>query len=529
MSTARSRSRGSEPRPAHVTQAERLARRVVSGDASRNRIVVRSPFDLEGIGEVPRSSPADVAEAARRARKAQEGWSRRTFEERARVFLAFHDRLLERQDEALDWIQLESGKARLHAFEEIGDAAIVARYYAVHAADFLAPQARKGAIPGLTESREYHHPKGVVGIIAPWNYPLSMGITDAIPALLAGNGVVEKPDSQTPFTTLWALDLMLECGLPEDLWQVVCGDGPALGPAIFDAVDYIQFTGSTATGRHVASEAGSRLVGCSLELGGKNPMLVLADADLAIAVPGAVRGCFASAGQLCVSIERLYVHASIHDRFLSEMVAATRALRLGTGLDWSYDVGTLTSGKQLATVKAHVADALAKGARLEAGGRERPDIGPLVFEPTILTGVVPGMKLFAEETFGPVVAVHAFESNHDAIERANATRYGLNASIWSRDAELARRMATRLECGTVTVNDTYVAGWASIGSPMGGFKDSGLGRRHGAEGILKYTEAQNVTVQRGAPIAPPKGMPGEAFARWFTGALKAVRHVPGIR
>ena len=211
------------------------------------------------------------------------------------------------------------------------------------------------------------------------------------------------------------------------------------------------------------------------------------------------------------------------------MVAATSALRLGAGLGWNYDIGTLTSEKQLATVKAHVDDAVAKGARVEAGGRARPDIGPFAFEPTILTGVTPEMRLYTEETFGPVVSIYRFESNHDAIERANATRYGLNASIWSRDAELARRMATRLECGTVTVNDTYVAGWASIGSPMGGFKDSGLGRRHGAEGILKYTESQNVTVQRGAPIAPIQGMPAEVFARWFTGALKAVKRLPGIR
>ena len=527
MGSARQGRQEDAVRPAHLERLPELAKRVVSKGSEL--VGVRSPFDFAMLGEVPRSRPADVATAAERARRAQEGWAQRSFEERARIFLAFHDRLLERQDEVLDLIQLESGKARLHAFEEVADAAIVARYYAVHAAEFLAPHSRQGAIPGLTESREYRHPKGVVGVIAPWNYPLSMGTTDAIPALLAGNAVVEKPDSQTPFTTLWALDLLIQCGLPENVWQVVCGDGPELGPAIFDAVDYLQFTGSTATGRLIAREMGSRLAGCSLELGGKNPMLVLADADLAIAVPGAVRGCFTSAGQLCVSIERLFVQQSIHDRFLSEMVAATKALRLGAGLGWNYDIGTLASEKQLATVKAHVADAVAKGARVEAGGRARPDLGPLAFEPTILTGVVPGMKLFAEETFGPVVAVSSFESNHEAIERANDTEYGLNASIWSRDAELARRMATRLECGTVTVNDTYIAGWASIGSPMGGFKSSGLGRRHGAEGILKYTEAQNVTVQRGMPIAPPKGMPAEAFARWFTGALKAVRRVPGLR
>jgi len=369
----------------------------------------------------------------------------------------------------------------------------------------------------------------VVGIVAPWNYPLSMGVTDAIPALLAGNAVVEKPDSQTPFTALWALDLLIECGLPENLYQIVCGPGTELGPALFGGVDFIQFTGSTATGRVVARAAGERLIGCSLELGGKNPMLVLADADLDLAAGGALRSCFASAGQLCVSIERIYVHQSIRDRFLEKFVAATRAIRLGTGLGWSYDVGSLTSEKQLATVEGHVADAVAKGARVECGGRHRPDIGPLVFEPTILSGVTPQMTLHSEETFGPVVSVYAVESNQEAIERANDTRYGLNASIWSRDTELARRMATRIEAGTVTINETYIAGWGSVEAPMGGFKDSGLGRRHGAEGILKYTESQNVTLQRGMPIVPPRGVPTSAFARWFTGALKAARRMPGIR
>jgi succinate-semialdehyde dehydrogenase/glutarate-semialdehyde dehydrogenase len=515
------------PRPAHLDRLPELARRVAaSSDAT---LEVRSPFDLEPVGTVPRSTPEDVLAAAARARGAQEAWAATSFAERARIFLRFHDAVLDRQDEGLDLIQLESGKARMHAHEEIADAAIVARFYAHQAERLLAPRSRQGFVPGLTETVEYHHPKGLVGIVAPWNYPLSMGVTDAIPALLAGNAVLEKPDSQTPLSTLWALDLLVECGLPEELYAIVCGPGPELGPALFAAVDFVQFTGSTAVGRRVAAAAGERLIGCSLELGGKNPMLVLADADLDRAAHGAVRGSFASAGQLCVSTERLYVHESIHDRFLAAFVEATRALRLGIGLGWSYDVGSLTSEKQLAGVRAHVDDALAQGARCECGGSARPEIGPLCFEPTILTGVTPGMELYAEETFGPVVAVYPFASNHEAIERANDSRYGLNASIWARDTELARRMATRLECGTVTINECYTAGWGSIEAPMGGFKDSGLGRRHGAEGILKFTEAQNVTLQRGPAITPPRGVPASAFARWVTGALKTVKRVPGIR
>jgi len=515
------------PRPAHLDQLPRLARQVVA--TSGESLVVRSPFDLEPIGEVPRSTAEDVAEAARRARVAQEAWAQRSLSDRARIFRRFHDAVLERQEEVLDLVQLESGKARLHAYEEVGDAAIVSRFYAGRAAGLLSPRTRQGLVPGLTDTREYRHPKGVVGIIAPWNYPLAMGITDAIPAILAGNAVVEKPDSQTPFSTLWALDLLAECGLPDDLYLIVCGAGPDLGPAIFDAVDYVQFTGSTATGRHVAAETGRRLIGCSLELGGKNPMLALADADLDRTALGAVRGAFASAGQLCVSIERLYVHESIHDDLLARFVERTRELRLGVGLGWSYDVGTLTSEKQLATVRGHVEEAVAKGARIECGGKHRPDIGPLVFEPTILSGVTPGMKVHSEETFGPVVSVYPVASNQEAIERANDSSYGLNASIWSRDTELARRMATRIRCGTVTINETYVAGFGSVEAPMGGFKDSGLGRRHGIEGLLKYTESQNVTIQRGPLLAPPKGVPASAFARWFTGALKAARRVPGIR
>ena len=491
--------------------------------------MVRSPFDGALVGTVPRSLPDDVVLAVARLRVAQEEWTMRSFDDRARIFLRFHDALLDRQEEILDLVQLESGKARKHALEEVLDTAIVTRFYAVHAGDILAPKARKGALPGLTQAFQYQHPKGVVGIISPWNYPLSMGITDAIPALLAGNAVLSKPDLHTPFSLLWALDLLVECGLPEELMLVVAGAGTELGPHIIAAADFVQFTGSTATGRIIARQAGDHLTGCSLELGGKNPMLVLADADLEAAVAGAVRGAFSSAGQLCISIERLYVHESLYDRFVAEFVRATSRLKLGPALDWSCDVGCLVSAQQLATVTRHVDDAIAKGARVETGGKARPDLGPLFFEPTILSGVVPGMTLFLEETFGPVVAVYPFSTNQQAIELANATEYGLNSSIWSRDTELALRMATRLQSGTVNINEAYAAAWGSVEGPIGGFKNSGLGRRHGAEGILKYTEAQTVAVQRGMAIAAPTGVPDEVFGRWMTHALRALRRMPGLR
>ncbi|HNU83457.1 MAG TPA: succinic semialdehyde dehydrogenase [Thermoanaerobaculia bacterium] len=512
--------------------AERLAAlagRVAISSGSEPPDPVVSPLDGSPLGAVPRCGIDDVGRAAAAARIVQEDWSRRAWAERAEPFLRFHDLLLERQDEILDIIQLETAKARKHAFEEVADAAIVARHYAHHGEEILAPRRRKGALPGLTTAWEYRHPKGVVGLIAPWNYPLSLSVSDAIPALLAGNAVLVKPDRQTPFTALWAFALLAEAGLPAGLVQMVTGAGSELGPALVAACDYLSFTGSTATGRRVARQAGERLIGCSLELGGKNPMLVLPDADLDAAVEGAVRGAFSNSGQLCISIERIYVHDELFRQFTDRFVRRTRGLRLGVSLDYESDMGGLASADQLAKVDAHVRDAVAEGAEVRCGGRARPDLAPFYYEPTILTGVTPAMALYAEETFGPVVSLYPYASLHDAIERANASQYGLNASIWTADLDLAMRVATRLECGTVNVNEAYAAAWASVDSPMGGFKDSGLGRRHGVEGILKFTEAQTVAVQRGLPIGAPPGVADELFSRAMSQALRVLNRVPGLR
>jgi len=519
------------PRPAVATQEslQRLARRVTVVGPTSEVATSYAPFSGELLGTVPKCTADDVTEAFRRSREAQRIWGMRSLQSRAKVFLRYHDLVLERQSDLLDLIQIENGKARTHAFEELADTAITARYYAHSAGAHLKTRRRQGALPGLTYTLEHHHPRGVVGIIAPWNYPLSLAITDAIPALIAGNGVVIKPDSQTVFTALYGVELLVEAGLPEDLFQVVTGPGSEIGTPLIEHADYVCFTGSTATGRLVARQAGERLIGCSLELGGKNPMLVLADADIERTVRGAIRACYSTAGQLCISIERMLVHESIYDEFTRRFSERVSAMRLSPAFDFSADMGSLVSAAQLKTVTEHVNDAVDQGARVLAGGKPRPDVGPYFYEPTVLADVRPGMTLCAEETFGPVVSVYPFRTEDEAIDRANATSYGLNASIWTKDTRRGRRIGARIQAGTVNINEGYGAGWASVDAPMGGFKESGLGRRHGREGILKYTEAQTVATQRLLGFDAPFGLGNEAYAKWLTGALRLMRRNPFIK
>jgi succinate-semialdehyde dehydrogenase/glutarate-semialdehyde dehydrogenase len=376
-------------------------------------------------------------------------------------------------------------------------------------------------IPVLTGARVFLRPVGVVGIIAPWNYPLAMVISEALPALLAGNAVVVKPDPQTTLTALWVAELLDACGLPDDLFLVVAG-AAAAGCALIDAVDHIVFTGSTATGRVVAAQAGTRLIGATLELGGKNAMFVAADADVPAAARGAVRACFANAGQLCVSMERLLVHESVAEEFTGLFVAGTRALRMGPGLDYSSDIGSLISQQHLARVSGHVDDALARGARALTGGVHRGDIGPYFYAPTILADM-PGDALAArEETFGPVVSLRTVATEDEAVAVINDSPYGLNASVWSRDQRRAQFIAGRLRAGTVGINDGYVAAFGSVAAPLGGFGDSGVGRRHGREIVAALSEPQSIVTQR-VSLDRVRALGSERFATALTAGMRALR------
>ncbi|WP_333762319.1 succinic semialdehyde dehydrogenase [Streptomyces sp. IBSBF 2390] len=515
--------------PASLTPTliKRLAERVVAAvDAAR--VVTNAPYTGEPLADLPVSTPVDVEDAFARARIAQKSWAATSLSQRKKILLRFHDLVLARQEEALDLMQAENGKTRRDALLEVVDIAITSRYYARNAARYLEPKRRRGAIPLLTHTTELRHPKGVVAVVSPWNYPLSMAAGDAIAALMAGNAVVQKPDTQTALTALWSLDLMHEAGLPAAVWQMVVGRGSSIGGALMDNADYMMFTGSTASGRKIASDAGRRLIGASLELGGKNAMIVLDDADIDKAADGAVAACFPSAGQLCVSIERLYVAESIRDRFVDAFVARTKRLKIGAAYDYSIDVGSLTTPAQLQTVTAHVDDAVAKGATVLAGGKARPDLGPLFYEPTILADVTPDMTLHEHETFGPVVSIYSYRSIDEAIAQANVTPYGLNASVWSGNGARGRAVAARVHAGTVNVNEAFAAAWGSIDAPMGGMGDSGLGRRHGADGILKYTEPQTIAHQRIQGFTPPASISPETWATLLTGALKVLKAV-GVR
>ncbi|MDR1118219.1 MAG: aldehyde dehydrogenase family protein, partial [Bifidobacteriaceae bacterium] len=435
-----------------------LADQVTSAEPRPSRPVT-SPIDGRELGAVPACLPADVELAAARARAAQPAWAALGPERRADVIVRFKDLLVKNRDGLLELVHAENGKSRTGALEEFLDAVLTAGYYAKKAPRVLRTERRAGALPVLTSAHVNYQPKGLVGIISPWNYPLTLAASDAVPALLAGNAVLLKPGSLTPLTGLAVVKLFREAGVPRDVIQAVTGLGADLGTPMVEASDYMMFTGSSATGQLVVAQCGRRLIGCSAELGGKNALLVLEDAPLDRAVDGAVQASFANSGQLCVSIERIYVARSLFDRFAEAFAERASELVLGGGAGWEVDLGPLASAEQLAKVEAHVADAVRLGASVLAGGRRREDLGPLFYEPTVLTGVQEGMAVAREETFGPVVALFPVDSEDEAIRLANDTDFGLNAAVWTASAARGKAVAARLRAGTVNINEGYAAAW----------------------------------------------------------------------
>ncbi|KMS87705.1 succinic semialdehyde dehydrogenase [Prauserella rugosa] len=516
---------GGVPGAPMTSRAAQLVARVATG-LDGAPVQMPAPYTGLPVATLPQAGAAEVRDVFGRAREVQTRWAARPVRERQRVLARIADLVLQHQAEALDLVQVEAGKARLDAFDEVSATALVAGYYGKHSARILAPKRAAGVLPLLTTAKELRHPKGVVGVISPWNYPLALTAMDVLPALAAGNTVVQKPDNQTALSALWLHELAEQAGLPADAWQIVLGRGSVIGDTLVEESDYVCFTGSTPTGKRLAGQIAERLTSYSLELGGKNPMVVLPDADVRKAAAGAVAACFSSAGQLCVSVERIYVHESIHDEFVRALAERTEALTLGGALDFRAGMGSLTSEDQLRTVSSHVDDARAAGATVVTGGRPRPDLGPYFYEPTVLTGVTEKATLFREETFGPVVSVYPYSDVDEAVARANDTDFGLNASVWTRDPRRGAEVAARIKAGTVNVNEGYAATFGTVGLPMGGMKDSGVGRRNSAEGLLKYTEAQAVAVQRGLRLRPPRAVPARVWTRVMTSGIAALKRLP---
>lgn len=487
-------------------------------------VTAHAPWTGEPLVELRSSTAKDVAAAFAKARAAQARWAETPVSERARIFVRYHDLVL-RNKQLIDLIQAQTGKTRFVAFEETVDVAGMALYYGRNAPRLLAPRRRRGGVPFATRVTELRHPKGVVSVIAPYNYPISDGVCDVIPALVAGNGVVFKPDTQTALAPLLARELLIKAGLPAGLWQVVVGEPSEIGQALIDGADHVCFTGGNAAGARIAVAAAERMIGATMQLGGKNPTLVLEDADLDRAVPALARAAFVSGGQMCLCAERIYVHESLYDTFLKRLVTQTLGMKIGGDFDFSYDIGSLSHQRQLDKTVQHVQNAVANGAKVEVGGRTRPDLGPYFFEPTVLTGVNPACEIYGEETFGPVVSVYPFTDEDEAIRLANDTKYGLNASIWTKNIARAHRLAAQIKSGAVNINEGYVSTHISYDAPMGGRKASGYGRRHGEQGLLSLCDVQIVASQHGISFDPKPGVTHEQQANQVATIYKIMKRL----
>ncbi|WP_255450922.1 MULTISPECIES: succinic semialdehyde dehydrogenase [Solirubrobacterales] len=466
-----------------------------SAPATRT-IDVEDPARGRTIGQIPVLDERAVQELATRGRMAQVGWNAMGFDARADVLHRSRRWLMANTDRMIKTICDETGKTYEDASLEVSIAAQSFRFWAKESERYLADEPISHFTPFTVGKKVVvrYEPVGLVGVVGPWNYPLVNAFCDCVPALMAGNAVVLKPSEVTPMTALLVQEMLDAAGMPADVFSVATGDG-GTGGAVVDAADYVMFTGSTATGRKVMERAAKTLTPVSLELGGKDPMIVLADADLDRAANAAAYYGLLNSGQVCISIERVYVERAVHDEFVAKLVANVRELRQGVSDGPGVaEVGALTFAPQIDIVEAHVKDAVEQGAKVEIGGRRGAGPGRF-FEPTVLTGVTHQMRCMREETFGPTIPVMAVEDAEEAIRMANDSEYGLQASVWTKDIARGEAIARRVEAGAVLVNDALL-NYAVMGAPMGGWKSSGVGSRHGANGIRKYCKTQTVVSQR---------------------------------
>ena len=465
-----------------------------------------NPATLEPVGSVPASAPGEVAEAVVDARLAAERWAGSSFAERRALLGRVASALLDVADEIAATVTAETGKPLVESYTaELFVALDNLVWAASNAGRVLAQEPVRFGQPHLRHKRGVllYEPLGVIGVISPWNFPFGIPLSQAAYAVAAGNAVVVKPSEVTPLSGAWVQRVFREAGAPKRLVQVVQG-GPEAGEALVRApgTAKVVFTGSGETGRRVASLAGERLRPVTLELGGKDPMLVFEDADLDRAVAGALWGSFSNCGQVCSGVERIYVARPLQEPFVEELTRRARALRIGRGEELETELGPLISEPQRAHVEELVSDALGRGAELRLGG-ERPDTGlpGWFYEPTILTGVEREARVQREEIFGPVVTVSPFSDEDEAVRLANGSSFGLGASVWTRDLARAKRLARRLDAGSVWTNDvsySYGAGQAS----WGGTKESGFGRTHSKHGLYELSRVKFADLDRGrSPVA----------------------------
>ena len=489
--------------------------------ASR-RVSSINPATGEVLRELACAGEGEVQAAVARAQAAQAAWAEIGASRRIGVLREFQRRLLQKKSEIAEAITREAGKPVAEALTtEVLVVLDAARFLIENAYRLLRdePLPHRSLATKFKSGRLVREPYGVVAIISPWNYPFSIPATESLAALVAGNAVVLKPSEFTSLVALRLQSLLHAAGVPRDIFQVVVGDGATGAALIHLQIDKLVFTGSVATGKRIAAAAAERLLPVVLELGGKDPMLVLDDVDIDVASSAAVWGAFVNAGQACLSVERCYVHRSLYEEFLRACVEKTNKLRVGNGLDLQTDVGPMIHERQLQIVEAHVEDAVARGARLLAGGCRLLALGKNFYKPTVLADVTHEMRIMREETFGPVLPVSAFDSDDEAVRLANDSEFGLAASVWTRNWQRGEQLARRIQAGTVMVNDV-ISCFGISEAPHGGLKSSGLGRTHGRFGLEEMVRLKHLDVD----LAPRMKKVwwygyGAAFARQMEGFL----------